>query len=166
MIVIADFNFIDDDPDNYYHRYTLYDNERDSQFTDLIEFVIVELQKVKAKSDHTAKWGWARFFGSGSDAELREAARESEKIRKAMLTIEKLSADESARVRADREEIMRLDHISRMESARSGGEAMGEARGESRGEARGRAEREAEIARRMAELGSTEAEIAKILGNS
>jgi predicted transposase/invertase (TIGR01784 family) len=28
MIVIADFNFIEDDPDNYYHRYTLYDHER------------------------------------------------------------------------------------------------------------------------------------------
>jgi predicted transposase/invertase (TIGR01784 family) len=160
MIVIADFNFIDDDPDNYYHRYMLYDKERDSRFTDLIEFVIVELRKVSAKSDHTAKWGWARFFGSGSDAELREAARESEKIGKAMLTIEKLSADENARVRADYEEIMRLDHISRMEGARNEGLAEGEAKGR----AEGRAELETEIARRMAELGITEAEIAKILG--
>jgi predicted transposase/invertase (TIGR01784 family) len=149
MIVIADFNFIDDDPDNYYHRYTLYDNERDSQFTDLIQFVIVELRKVKAQSDHTAKWGWARFFGSGSDAELREAAKESEKIAKAMLTIEKLSVDENARVLADREEIMRLDHISRMEGARN----------------EGRAERDAEIARRMAAIGKTDAEIAEILGD-
>jgi predicted transposase/invertase (TIGR01784 family) len=148
MIVIADFNFIDD-PDNYYHRYLLYDKERDSLFTDLMEFVIVETRKVPATPDNTAKWGWARFFGSSSDAELREAAKESEKIRKAMLTIEKLSADENARVRADYEEIMRLDHITRMEGAKR----------------EGRAERDAEIARRMAELGSTEAEIAKILGS-
>jgi hypothetical protein len=34
-----------------------------------------------------------RRFGSGSDAELREAARESEKIGKAMLAIENLSAE-------------------------------------------------------------------------
>jgi predicted transposase/invertase (TIGR01784 family) len=157
MIVIADFNFIDDDPDNYYHRYTLYDKERDSRFTDLIEFVIVETRKVPAKPDHTAKWGWARFFGSGSDAELREAARESEKIGKAMLTIEKLSADENARVRADYEEIMRLDHISRMEGARREGRVEGVAEG--------RAERDAEIARRMAAMGKTDAEIAEILGD-
>jgi predicted transposase/invertase (TIGR01784 family) len=111
---------------------------------------------VRRWKKYRLKWGWAKFFGSGSDAELREAARESEKIGKAMLTIEKLSADENARVRADYEEIMRLDHISRMEGARREGEA--------KGEARGRAEREAEIARRMAELGSTEAEIAEILG--
>jgi predicted transposase/invertase (TIGR01784 family) len=156
MIVIADFNFIDDDPDNYYHRYLLYDKDRESQFTDLMEFVIVETEKVPAMPDHTAKWGWARFFGSGSDAELREAAKESEKIGKAMLTIEKLSADENARVRADYEEIMRLDLISRMEGARREGLAEGETKG--------RAERDTEIARRMAELGSTEAEIAKILG--
>jgi hypothetical protein len=141
---------------------------------------LVELSRVSAKSDHTAKWGWARFFGSGSDVELREAAKESEKIGKAMLTIEKLSADESARVRADREEIMRLDHISRMEGAWREGFAEGfvesfteglaevqaelDARCRAEGEARGRAELEAEIAQRMAELGSTEAEIAKILG--
>jgi predicted transposase/invertase (TIGR01784 family) len=138
--------------------------ERNSQFTDLIQFVIVELPRVTAKSDHTAKWGWARFFGSGSDAELREAAKESEKIGKAMLTIEKLSADENARVRADYEEIMRLDHISRMEGARSEGRAEGLAEGEAIGRVEGRAELEIEIAQRMAELGSTDAEIAKILG--
>jgi predicted transposase/invertase (TIGR01784 family) len=160
MIVIADFNFIDDDPDNYYHRYLLYDKERDSLFTDLIEFVIVEVRKTPAKSDNTARWGWARFFGSGSDAELREAAKERDKIGKAMLTIEKLSADENARVLADREEIMRLDHISRMEGARREGLVKGRAEGE----AKGRADLKTEIARRMAELGKTEAEIAKILG--
>ncbi|MDR1291911.1 MAG: hypothetical protein LBJ91_00740 [Clostridiales Family XIII bacterium] len=101
-----------------------------------------------------------------------------------MITIEKLSADESARVRADREEIMRLDHISRMEGAWREGFAEGfaeafvesfteglaevqaelDARCRAEGEARGRVELEAEIAQRMAELGSTDAEIAQILG--
>jgi hypothetical protein len=51
-----------------------------------------------------------------------------------------------------------------MEGARSEGRAEGLAEGEAIGEARGRAKRDAEIARRMAELGSTETEIAKILG--
>jgi hypothetical protein len=64
VIVLSDFNFIEDS-DNYYHRYVLYDKEDGSQFTDLIDFVIVELSGVPAKSDHTAKWGWAKHRGTG-----------------------------------------------------------------------------------------------------
>jgi predicted transposase/invertase (TIGR01784 family) len=165
-IVIADFNFIDDDPNDYYHRYLLYDKERDSQFTDLMEIDIIELKKVPAEPDHTAKWGWTRFFGSGSDAELRAAAKERDKIGKAMLTIEKLSADETARRRAEYEEMMRRDYVSRMEGAKREGLSEGEAKGFAKGEAKGRVERDSEIAQRLVELGKTEAEIAEILGYS
>jgi hypothetical protein len=44
--------------------------ERDSLFTDLLEFVIVELRKRPVEPDHTARWNWARFFGGGNDAEV------------------------------------------------------------------------------------------------
>jgi predicted transposase/invertase (TIGR01784 family) len=120
MIVIADFNFIDD-PDNYYHRFVLYDKEHDLQFTDLIEFDIVEAKKVPAVSDNTARWSWAKFFGSSNDEELRAAAKEREKIGKAMLTIEKMSAEDSAWWRTMHEEMARMDEISRMNDARREG---------------------------------------------
>jgi predicted transposase/invertase (TIGR01784 family) len=148
-IVIAGFNFINDS-EHYHNRYFLYDKEHDSRFTDLVEFDILELKKLPAKSDDTETWKWAKFFGSGSDAELRAAAGGSEKIAKAMLTIEKLSADEEARVRAEYREMQRRDYVSRIEGAKR----------------EGRAEREGEIARRMAELGKSDAEITEILGHN
>jgi predicted transposase/invertase (TIGR01784 family) len=148
MIVIADFNFIHDT--EYFHRYRLYDKEHDSLFTDLLEFDIVELRKRPTESDHTTRWNWARFFGSDSDAELRAAAEESEKVAKAMLTIEKLSADKEERVRAEYQEMMRRDYVSRVDGAKR----------------EGRAERDAEIVRRMTKLGMTDAEIAVILGDA
>jgi predicted transposase/invertase (TIGR01784 family) len=150
MVVIADFNFIDDT--EYYHRYLLYDKERDSLFTDLLEFVIVELKKRPAESDHTARWNWARFFGSGSDAELREAAGESETIAKAMLTIERLSADEAERVRAEYQEMMRRDYVSRIDGAKREGRVEGLAEGR------------VEVARRMKAEGLDTALISKVTG--
>jgi predicted transposase/invertase (TIGR01784 family) len=146
MVVIADFNFIDDA--EYYHRYLLYDKERDSLFTDLLEFVIVELRKRPDEPDHAARWNWAKFFGSGSDAELREVAGESEKIAKAMLTIERLSADEAERVRAEYQEMMRRDYVSRIDGAKR----------------EGRAEGHAEDAKRMKAEGLDAALISKITG--
>jgi predicted transposase/invertase (TIGR01784 family) len=155
MIVIANFNFIEDSG-SYHNRYLLYDKEHDSWFTDLIQFDILELKKLPVKSDNTEAWKWAKFFGSGSDAELRAAAREDEKVAKAMLTIEKLSADESERVRAEYREMQRRDYVSRMEGARRDGLA--------KGRTEGRAARDTEIARSLAELGKSDAEIAEILG--
>jgi predicted transposase/invertase (TIGR01784 family) len=124
MIVISDFNFIDDSA-SYYNRYRLYDKEHDSLFTDKIEFVILELRKLSAESDHSERWNWAKFFNSKTDAELRVAAAKNERIAKAMLTIEKLSADEAARLRAEYKEMQDLDHISRMEGAKREGRAEG-----------------------------------------
>jgi hypothetical protein len=115
-IVISDFNFIDDSA-SYYNRYRLYDKEHDSLFTDKIEFVILELRKLSTESDHSERWNWAKFFNSKTDAELRVAAAKNERIAKAMLTIEKLSEDEAARIRAEYKEMQDLDHISRMEGA-------------------------------------------------
>jgi predicted transposase/invertase (TIGR01784 family) len=150
MIVIADFNLIGDA--EYYHRYLLYDKERDSLFTDLLEFVIVELRKRPVQSDRTARWSWARFFGSGSDAELREAAGESEKIAKAMLTIERLSADEAERVRAEYQEMMRRDYVSRINGAKREGRVEGLAEGR------------VEVAKRMKAEGMDAALISKVAG--
>jgi predicted transposase/invertase (TIGR01784 family) len=160
-IVIADFNLVKDS-DYYHNRYMLYDKEHDSLFTDLLEFVIIELPKWSENAEHTERWKWAKFFKSSSDAELQEAASESEMISKAMLTIEKLSADDAAWMKATYEDKQRRDHVARMNGARK----EGLAEGETIGRAKGRAEICAEIANRLAELGKSEEDIAEILGAS
>jgi predicted transposase/invertase (TIGR01784 family) len=147
MIVIAGFNFISDST-SYHNRYFLYDKEHDSRFTDLIEFDILELQKLPAEPDRTERWRWAKFFGSESDEDLRNVAKESEKIGKAMLTIEKLSADEEERVRAEYAEMQRRDYRSRIDGAKR----------------EGRDESRVEIAQQMKVEGLDVALISKVTG--
>jgi predicted transposase/invertase (TIGR01784 family) len=119
--VIADFAFIDDS--EYYHnRYVLYDKKHDSQFTDLLELVILELPKLPQKSDQSAAWMWTKFFNTKSDEEMQMLAKENEKIGKAVMVLEKLSADDQARAQAEKEEMLRRDEESRMRGAEKRGE--------------------------------------------
>jgi predicted transposase/invertase (TIGR01784 family) len=136
-IVIADFNFIDDS-DHYHQQYVLYDKEHDSQFTDLMEFVTLELPKLPKESDLSDAWAWARFFKTDSEKEMHMLAEKNEKIGKAVMVLEKLSADEQARVQAVYEEMMRRDYVSRVKSAEKRGETRGIEIGEKRGETRGK----------------------------
>jgi predicted transposase/invertase (TIGR01784 family) len=145
MIIIADFAFIDDS-ESYLNRYVLYDKAHDSQFTDLLQFVIIELPKMPGETDHTPAWNWAKFFESSSHEEMREAAKGNEKVKKAMLIIEKLSADEAAVRRAEYEEMQRRDDVDRMEGAKREGHL--------------------EVARRMIEYGMDVALVAKYTGLS
>jgi predicted transposase/invertase (TIGR01784 family) len=172
-IVMTDFSFIDGSPEKYFHRYVLYDPEEQSQLTNLMEFAIIELSKVPQGPSQDARHDWAKFFASRSYEELKDAAQRREMVGKAMLTLEKLSADENARYKAEREEMMRRDYVAVMDNARSEGwtegETIGLRRGETiglrRGRAEGRTEAKSEIAKRMAKRGMTEAEIAEVLGD-
>jgi predicted transposase/invertase (TIGR01784 family) len=107
------------------------------QFTDLIEFAILDLTKAPKETDNTGAWEWARFFGTDSEKELRMLAKENKKIAKAVLVLEKLSADEQAREQVEKEEMMRRDYVSRVDGARREGIAIGEERGKAIGEERG-----------------------------
>jgi predicted transposase/invertase (TIGR01784 family) len=123
-------------------------------FTGLMEFVIAHMT-------HTDRWSWARFFGSGSHSDMKEAAAENEKVGKAMLIVEKLSADEEARLYLEYEEMMRRDYVSRIEGAKSEGEVRGVAKGIRKGIEKGREEANIENARRMKADGVDAALIAK-----
>jgi predicted transposase/invertase (TIGR01784 family) len=57
-----------------------------------------------------------------------------------MLTIEKLSADEEERVRAEYQEMMRRDYVSRINGAKREGHAEGIEQGRAEGIEQGRAE--------------------------
>jgi predicted transposase YdaD len=126
------------------------------------------LRKLPAEPDRTDRWRWAKFFGSESDEDLRSVAQGSEKIGKAMLTIEKLSADEEERVRAEYSEMQRRDYRSRLDGAkregRVEGRAEGRIEGRTEGRVEGRAERNAEIARQMKAEGLDISLISKVTG--
>jgi predicted transposase/invertase (TIGR01784 family) len=136
-IVVANFPFRGST--HYIHRYFLYDPVYKVQFTDLLEFAILDLTKVPEETDHTGAWEWARFFGTDSEKELRMLAKENKKIAKAVMVLEKLSANEQVRQQAEYEEMMRRDYVSRIDGERNEGMAFGEERGIVIGEERGMA---------------------------
>jgi predicted transposase/invertase (TIGR01784 family) len=82
-----------------------------------MEFVILETKKLPAATDNTARWDWTKFFGSDTEAELRAVAKENERIAKAMLIVEKMSASEAEQYRADILELQELDYTSRIYEA-------------------------------------------------
>jgi predicted transposase/invertase (TIGR01784 family) len=71
-----------------------------------------------------------------------------------MLTIERLSADEAERVRAEYQEMMCRDYVSRIDGAKR------------EGRAEGRMERDAEVVRNMLAEGFDAATISKVTGLS
>jgi predicted transposase/invertase (TIGR01784 family) len=164
-IVVANFPF--GGSTHYHHRYVLYDIVHNVQFTDLIEFAILELTKAPKDTDHTGAWEWARFFGTDSEKELRMLAKENKKIAKAVMVLEKLGADEKARQQAEYEEMMRRDYVSRVNGARREGEERGMAIGEERGivigEERGMKQKSEGVAKKMLAQGFSLENIADLL---
>jgi predicted transposase/invertase (TIGR01784 family) len=154
-VLVTEYGLVDDS-EYYHHRYELIDPEHRSRFTDKMEFGIIELNKLPEESDGSAAWQWAKFLKSVSEEEIRSLAAENESIGKAVLILEKLSEDEQARQRAEYEEMMRRDYVSRINGARKEGLEAGIERG--------RAEGHIEDARRMKADGMDFALITKYTG--
>jgi predicted transposase YdaD len=119
-----------------------------------------------------------KFFGSNTEAELRKVAKENERIAKAMLIVEKMSASEEEQYRADILELQELDYTSRIyEATQEGineGIVKGRAEGINEGIDKGRAEGRTEginegivkTAKRMKDEGLDTDLIAKVTGLS
>jgi predicted transposase/invertase (TIGR01784 family) len=65
----------------YHHRYTLYDPETRSEFTDLIEVHVLELPKLPKEDDGSDLWTWMKFLTSETKEELRMIAEKSPVMR-------------------------------------------------------------------------------------
>jgi predicted transposase/invertase (TIGR01784 family) len=124
-ILITEYNIVDDS-ENYLHHYELYDKNDGSKFTDLVQYVIIELPKLPMSPDGTEAWQWAKFLNSETEEEMSEVAKNNEHIDNARLILVKMSADEQAQYQAEREEMQRRDYVSRMNGARREGIERGE----------------------------------------
>jgi predicted transposase/invertase (TIGR01784 family) len=128
-ILITEFSIVSDS-ENYLHHYELYDKKDGSKFTDLMQYVIIELPKLPKSPDGTEAWLWGKFLSSNTEEEMSEVAKNNEHIDKAKLILVKMSADEQAQYQAEREEMQRRDYVSRMNGARKVGIELGIERGE------------------------------------
>ena len=138
---------------NYHHRFTMYDPANSVELTDIVEVHTLELCKIPAEVDDDQRLlYWMRFIRAEGEIELEAVANKDPLIKKAVVRLMELSADERTRLLYEAREKERMDNESREEWARDTGRAEGRAEGKAEGrqfiEAPGRVgERENPISR-------------------
>ncbi len=147
-----------------YRKITLCDADTGEQYTDLLEFHILELQKLPPEDQNEEGIiRWMRFFGGKSREEFENMAKQDEYIEEAYDELKKLSADEKKRLEYEARERAVLDYNTQMKSARMEGEQIGEERGKKLGEEHGRRQAQAEIVAKLSAGGMGRKEIAELL---
>jgi predicted transposase/invertase (TIGR01784 family) len=151
-IVITEFTLINEN-DKYHNRYRYYDETTGSTFSDIATIHVFELAKLARTVGDEPILDWLRFLDSDEVKSMDAIAEKNEGVRKAVTKYKELTADRDARIIAEIHEKNSLLEKGRLDYAWD------------QGVVEGRAERNAEIARRMADLGKTDAEIAEILSD-
>jgi predicted transposase/invertase (TIGR01784 family) len=140
-IIITDFELFGDS--GYRHPFLLNDRHTGICLTDLLAIHILELPKVgravKGGEDEALR-DWLRFIGAKGEAEMAELARRNEAIKKAVVKVKRLSADEKMQMIAEaREDALRVE-MGRLAFASNQGRAEGREEGRAEGREEGRAE--------------------------
>jgi predicted transposase/invertase (TIGR01784 family) len=125
-IIITDFELFGDP--GYRHDFLLSDGNAGICLTDLLSVHILELPKagraVEGGKDE-ALIDWLRFIGAKGEAEMTELARRNEAIKKAVVKVKRLSADEKMQMIAEaREDALRVE-MGRLAFASNQGRAEG-----------------------------------------
>ena len=124
----------------YHHRFTFYDPEAGVEFSDVIEIHSLELNKLPDRTDGTELYDWAKFINAESEEELDMVAERNPRVKKAVVTLRRLSADEQARDMYERREKAMRDIDSMNREA------------EQRGLEKGKTEEKAKIATNLLSL--------------
>ncbi len=114
------------------------DEKSGKKYTDLMEIQILELKKLPSdikSGDDLIKW--MKFFGGKSRKEFEAMAKTDGYIEEAYRELEKLSADERAKLEYEARERAIRDYNSQMSSALRRGEQRGMERGMEKGMERG-----------------------------
>lgn len=93
----------------YHHRYTLYDPETRSEFTDLLEVHILELPKLPLTDDGGELWWWMRFLTVRTKEELAMIAEKSPMLEKAAARLTEVSEDMHTRHRLESYRLYEMD---------------------------------------------------------
>ena len=116
-VSILDFIHFEDDGECY-RQITFCDRKTGKEYTDLMEIQILELQKLSQdQKDGNGLINWMRFLGGKNRREFEEMAKTDEYIGEAYRELEKLSADEKAKLEYEAREKAIRDYNSQMGSA-------------------------------------------------
>ena len=112
---------------NYHHRFTMYDPANGVELTDIVEVHTLELCKIPAEVENDQRLlYWMRFIRAEGEIELEAVGNKDPLIKKAVVRLMELSADERTRLLYEAREKERMDNESREEWARDTGRAEGE----------------------------------------
>jgi len=115
-IIITDYVLISES-DKYHHRFTLYDNEHNVEFTDIIEANTLELTKIPKAEDGTELWNWLKFLSAEREEDLHMIAEKSPQVKKAVVRLMELSQDEKTRIMYESRQKLEWDYQSRERGA-------------------------------------------------
>lgn len=132
-VSILDFIHFEDD-EECYRQITFCDRKTGKEYTDLMEIQILELQKLSQdQKDGNGLINWMCFLGGKNRREFEEMAKTDEYIGEAYRELEKLSADEKAKLEYEAREKAIRDYNSQMSSALRRGMQRGMEKGMEQG---------------------------------
>ena len=157
-VSILDFIYFKDD-EECYRTICFCDEKTGKKYTDLMEIQILELRKLpnELKNDSSIL-NWMRFLGGKTRREFEAGAKKDKYIDEAYKELEKLSADEQAKLEYEAREKAIRDYNSQMNSALKRGMEEGFSQGEKQGKA--------ELIRTMHQNGAEPELIARLTGLS
>lgn len=116
-VSILDFIHFSDDEDCY-RTISFCDEKTGKKYTDLMEIQILELKKLPDDLTNSSDIiNWMRFLGGKSRKEFEDMAKTDEYIEEAYRELERLSADEQAKLEYEARERAIRDFNSQMNSA-------------------------------------------------
>mgnify|MGYP001776780781 FL=1 len=157
-VSILDFIYFKND-EECYRTICFCDEKTGKKYTDLMEIQILELRKLpnELKNDSSIL-NWMRFLGGKTRREFEAMAKKDKYIDEAYKELEKLSADEQAKLEYEAREKAIRDYNSQMNSALKRGMEEGISQGEKQGKA--------ELIRTMHQNGAEPELIARLTGLS
>ena len=161
-INILDFNFVKE-TERFHTIYHIREDSENFQFTNVMEWHLIELPKLPTKEDGTDLYDWIKFLKAENKEEFDMAASSNEYIREAVNELEVISQDEIKRMEYNARQKAIWDYNTLMEENFSRGLLVGEERGEARGIAKGRAEGVADLLAKMKAFGMSDSDINNIL---
>jgi len=117
----------------FHHRYTLYDPETRSEFTDLLTVHILELPKLPPEDDGSELWWWMKFLTVKTKEELAMIAEQSPVLEKAATRLIEVSEDAHTRHRLESYRLFEMDNRTMIEEAREDGMEKGMEEGMEKG---------------------------------
>ena len=136
-VSILDFIHFSDDEDCY-RTISFCDEKTGKKYTDLMEIQILELKKLPDDLTNGSDIiNWMRFLGGKSRKEFEDMAKTDEYIEEAYRELERLSADEQAKLEYEAREKAIRDYNSQMNSALRRGMRKGIEQGMEQGLAQG-----------------------------